>query len=139
MALHPALTEVAGGQVNSIFSSIPAATQLVKTGKLRALGVCSAKRVAVAPEVPTREEGGVRDFEAAIWYGYQGPAGMPKSVVDKLSSEISRAAELPDVRERFQGLGLEPLILMPREFRAYVAADLKLWAEVTKAANIKAE
>ena len=85
------------------------------------------------------EEGGVRDFEAAIWYGYQGPAGMPKPVVDKLSKEIARAAELPDVRERFLGIGLEPLILMPREFRAYIAADLKKWAEVVKAANIKAE
>ncbi len=137
--LGPALTEVAGGQVNSIFSSIPAAMQLVKSGKLRVLGVCSLKRVAVAPEVPTMEEGGVRDFEAAIWYVYQGPAGMPKPVVDKLSREVARAAELPDVRERFAGLGLEPLILMPREFQAYVAADLKKWAEVVKAANIKAE
>jgi len=137
--LGPALTEVAGGQVNSLFSSIPAAMQLVKSGKLRVLGVCSPKRVAVAPEVPTMEEGGVRDFEAAIWYGYQGPAGMPKPVVDKLSKEIARVAELPDVRERFLGIGLEPLILMPREFHAYIAADLKKWAEVVKAANIKAE
>ncbi len=137
--LGPALAEVAGGQVNSIFSSIPAAMQLVKSGKLRVLGVCSPRRVAVAPEVPTMDEGGVRDFEAAIWYGYQGPAGLPKPVVATLSSEIARAAQLPDVRERFLGLGLEPLILMPREFQAYIAADLKKWAEVVKAANIKAE
>jgi tripartite-type tricarboxylate transporter receptor subunit TctC len=64
---------------------------------------------------------------------------MPKSVVDKLSREIARAAELPDVRERFLGIGLESFILMPREFRAFIAADLKKWAEVVKAANIKAE
>jgi len=60
-------------------------------------------------------------------------------VVDKLSKEIARVAELPDVRERFLGIGLESLILMPREFRAFVAADLTKWAEVVKAANIKAE
>jgi tripartite-type tricarboxylate transporter receptor subunit TctC len=137
--LGPALAEVAGGQINSVFSSIPAAMPLVKSGKLRVLGVCSPRRVAVAPEVPTMEEGGVRDFEAAIWYGYQGPAKVPKPIVATLSTEIARAAQLPDVRERFLGLGLEPLILMPREFHAYIAADLKKWAEVVKAANIKAE
>ena len=137
--LGPALVEVAGGQVNALFSSIPAAMPHVKTGKLRVLGVCSPRRVAVAPEVPTMEESGVRDFEAAIWYGYQGPAGMPKAVVNTLSTEIARAADLPDVRERFAGMGLEPLTLMPREFHAYIAAELKKWTEVVKAANIKAE
>jgi tripartite-type tricarboxylate transporter receptor subunit TctC len=137
--LGPALAEVAGGQINSVFTSIPAAMPLVKAGKLRVLGVCSTHRVAVAPDVPTMEEGGVRDFEAAIWYGYQGPAGLPKAVVAILSTEIARAAELPDVRERFLGIGLEPLILMPREFHAYIATELKKWAEVVKAANIKAE
>ena len=137
--LGPALVEVAGGQVNALFSSIPAAMPHVKTGKLRVLGVCSPRRVAVAPEVPTMEESGVRDFEAAIWYGYQGPAGMPKAVVNTLSTEIARAADLPDVRERFASMGLEPLTLMPREFYAYIAAELKKWTEVVKAANIKAE
>jgi tripartite-type tricarboxylate transporter receptor subunit TctC len=137
--LGPALVEVAGGQVNSLFSSIPAAMPHVKTGKLRVLGVCSPRRVAVAPEAPTMEEGGVRDFEAAIWYGYQGPAAMPRRVVDTLSREIARAAELPDVRERFLGMGLESFMLMPKEFHAFIAADLKKWAVVARAANIKAE
>jgi tripartite-type tricarboxylate transporter receptor subunit TctC len=137
--LGPALVEVAGGQVNSVFTSIPAALQLVKTGKLRALGICAKQRTAVAPEVPTIDESGVKDFEAAIWYGYQGPAGMPAPVVNKLSTEIVRAAQLPDVRERFLGLGLDSLILMPAEMRSYVAAELKKWADVAKAANIKAE
>ena len=112
---------------------------LVSAGKLRALGVCSKHRVAVAPEVPTMEESGIRDFEAAIWYGYQGPAGLPPPVVATLSTEILRTVQLPDVRERFLGLGLEPLLLMPREFHTYIAAELKKWAEVVKAANIRAE
>jgi tripartite-type tricarboxylate transporter receptor subunit TctC len=137
--LGPALTDTAGGQINALFTSIPAAMPMVKAGRLRVLGVCAKQRVSVAPDVPTMDESGIRDFEAAIWYGYQGPAGLHKAVVDKLSAEIVRAAQLPDVRERFLGLGLEPLILQPGEFRAYIAAEIKKWTDVVRAANIKAE
>lgn len=137
--LGPALAEVTGGQVDSLFSSIPAALQLVRTGKLRALGICTRNRMAAVSEIPTIEEGGVADFDAFIWYGYQGPAGLPKSVVDKLSREIARAAELPDVKERFGGMGLETMILMPDAFRPFIAKELKKWGDVVKAANIKAD
>jgi tripartite-type tricarboxylate transporter receptor subunit TctC len=75
----------------------------------------------------------------AIWYGYQGPAGMPKPIVDKLAAEIARAAELPDVKERFAGMGLEVTLLGPDAFRQYIARELKKWGEVTKAAGIKPE
>ena len=137
--LGPALAEVTGGQVDSLFSSIPAALQLVRTGKLRALGICTRNRMAAVSEIPTIEEGGVADFDAFIWYGYQGPAGLPKSVVDKLSREIARAAALPDVKERFAGMGLETMILMPDAFRPFIAEELKKWGDVVKAANIKAD
>ena len=137
--LGPALAEVTGGQVDSLFSSIPAALQLVRTGKLRALGICTRNRMAAVSEIPTIEEGGVADFDAFIWYGYQGPAGLPRSVVDKLSREIARAAELPDVKERFGGMGLETMILMPDAFRPFIAKELKKWGDVVKAANIKAD
>ncbi len=137
--LGPALAEVTGGQVDSLFSSIPAALQLVRTGKLRALGICTRNRMAAVSKIPTIEEGGVADFDAFIWYGYQGPAGLPKSVVDKLSREIARAAELPDVKERFGGMGLETMILMPDAFRPFIAKELKKWGDVVKAANIKAD
>jgi tripartite-type tricarboxylate transporter receptor subunit TctC len=137
--LGPALTDVAGSQVDSLFSSIPAALQLVRTGKLRALGICTRKRMAAVSDIPTIEEGGVSDFEAFIWYGYQGPAGLPKAVVAKLSAEIARAVELPDVKERFASMGLESMILMPDAFRAFIANELRKWSDVVKAANIKAE
>jgi tripartite-type tricarboxylate transporter receptor subunit TctC len=137
--LGPALSDVTGGQVNAVFTSIPAALQLVRAGKLRALGICTKKRMGAVPEIPTIEEGGVPDFEAAIWYGYQGPAGLPKPVVEKLSAEIARAAALPDVRERFTTMGLETTILPPEAFRAFIAKELRKWGEVVKAANIKAE
>ena len=137
--LGPALTDVTGGQVDAIFSSIPAALQLVKSGKLRALGICTKKRMGAVSDIPTIEEGGVPDFEAAIWYGYQGPAGIPKPVVDKLAAEIARATELPDVKERFTGMGLEVTLLGPDAFRQYIAKELKKWGDVVKAAGIKAE
>ena len=137
--LGPALSEVAAGQIHSVFTSIPAAMALVKAGKLRVLGICSTRRAAVAPDVPTIEEGGIRDFEAAIWYGYQGPAGTPKAIVRTLSTEIAGVTRLADVRDRFVGAGLEPMILMPDEFHAFVEAELKKWADVVKKANIKAE
>ena len=137
--LGPALAEVAGGQINSVFTSIPAAMPLVKSGKLRVLGICSKQRTAVAPEVPTLDESGIKDFEAAIWYGYQAPAGLPKPILAKLSTEIVRVAELADVRERFLGIGLDPIILMPEEFRLFIASEIKKWADVVKLANIKAE
>jgi tripartite-type tricarboxylate transporter receptor subunit TctC len=137
--LAPALAEVASSQINSVFTSIPTAMPLVKSGKLRVLGICSKQRTAVAPEVPTLDESGIKDFEAAIWYGYQGPAGLPKPVVGKLSTEIARMAQLADVRERFLGLGLDPIILMPEEFRLFISSEIKKWADVVKMANIKAE
>ena len=137
--LGPALAEVAGGQINSVFTSIPAAMPLVKSGKLRVLGICSKQRTAVAPEVPTLDESGIKDFEAAIWYGYQAPAGLPKPILTKLSTEIVRVAQLADVRERFLGIGLDPIILMPEEFRLFIASEIRKWADVVKLANIKAE
>jgi len=137
--LGPALIGVTGSQVDSVFSSIPAALPLVRTGKLRPLGICTKKRMAAVSDIPTIEEGGVPDFEAFIWYGYQGPAGLPKSVVGRLSTEIARAMELPDVKERFTAMGLESMILMPEAFRPFIARELKKWGDVVKAANIKAE
>ena len=137
--LGPALSDVTAGQVNSVFTTVPAALQLVRTGKLRALGICTKKRMAAVSDIPTIEEGGVPDFEAAIWYGYQGPAGLPKNVVAALSAEIARDAELPDVKERFIAMGLEPQTLLPDAFKSFIAKELKKWGDVVKTANIKAD
>ena len=82
---------------------------------------------------------GIADFEAFVWYGYQGPANLPRPVLERLNGEIVRAAELPDVRERMVGLGLETMILTPEPFGQFIARDLRKWAEVVKAANIKAQ
>ena len=134
--LGPALTEVAGGQVNSLFSSIPAAMQLVKSGKLRVLGVCSPKRVA-GPRCQ-HGRGGVRDLRRPS-VRISGACRHAEAVVDKLSKEIARAARTADVRERFLGIGLEPLILMPREFRLHRRRPEEMGRRCQNPANIKAE
>jgi len=103
------------------------------------LGIATKKRVSAFPDVPTLEESGIADFEAFVWYGYQGPANLPRPVLERLNGEIVRAAELPDVRERMLGLGLETMILTPEPFGQFIARDLRKWAEVVKAANIKAQ
>ncbi|MCC6531208.1 MAG: tripartite tricarboxylate transporter substrate binding protein [Burkholderiales bacterium] len=135
----PALADVVAGQIDSVFSTLPTAAQLVRSGKLQALGIATKKRVSAFPEVPTLEESGIANFEAFVWYGYQGPAQLPRPVVERLNGEIVRAAELPDVRERMLGLGLETMILTPKPFAQFIVRDLKKWAEVVRLANIKAQ
>jgi tripartite-type tricarboxylate transporter receptor subunit TctC len=135
----PAVADVVAGQIQSTFSTMPSVVPQVKAGKLRALGVSTRKRTAGAPEIPTFEEQGIKDFDAANWYGVQAPAGLPAPVLKILSTEIIRAANLPEVRERFIALALDPVTMTPAEFKAYIAAEVKKWAAVVKAANLKVE
>lgn len=135
----PAVADVIAGQIQTTFSTMPSVVPQFKAGKLRALGVSTRKRTAGAPDTPTFEEAGVKDFDAANWYGFQAPAGLPAPVLALLAAEIRRAVEQPDVRERFLNLALDPLTSTPQEFRAYIAAEVKKWAGIIKAANIQAE
>jgi tripartite-type tricarboxylate transporter receptor subunit TctC len=135
----PAVADVIAGQIQSTFSTMPSVVPQFKAGKLRALGVSTRKRTAGAPEIPTFEEAGVKDFDAANWYGFQAPAGLPAPVLAILAAEIVRAVAQPDVRERFLNLALDPLTSTPQEFRVYIAAEVKKWAGIIKAANIQAE
>ncbi|MGH8617416.1 MAG: Bug family tripartite tricarboxylate transporter substrate binding protein [Burkholderiales bacterium] len=135
----PALADVLAGQIQSTFTTTPGAMPQVKAGKLRALAVSTKKRSIGAPDVPTFEELGVKDFEAANWYGFQAPAGLPAPVLKVLSTEMIRAATLPDVRERFITLALDPGTMPPDQFKAFIAAEVKKWAAVVKAAGIQPE
>jgi tripartite-type tricarboxylate transporter receptor subunit TctC len=92
----PAITDLLGGHVDVMFDNMPAVMPHVKAGKLRALGVSSAKRSALAPDLPTVAEGGVPGFEVRVWYGVVVPAGTSKEIVKKLNGEINRILALPD-------------------------------------------
>lgn len=134
----PALIDLISGQVDLSFPTIAAAIPHIKAGKLRPLAVTSARRSSSLPEVPTIAEGGVPGYEVIGWYGLLGPAGIPKDVVSRLSSEIMRILKTAEVRERILGAGAEPVGNSPEEFAVFLAEDLGKWAKVVKAANLHA-
>jgi tripartite-type tricarboxylate transporter receptor subunit TctC len=132
-----ALTDLIGGHVDLSIPSISSGLAFVKAGRLRALGITSAKRSSLLSEVPTIAEAGVPGFEVVGWFGLVGPAGMPKDVVSRLSTEIARILKTPDVRERMLKEGAEPVGNSSEEFATFLAEDLRKWTKVIKAANIR--
>ena len=111
----------------------------MKANKVRGLAVTTAKRSAVAPELPTIAESGLPEFAAPGWYGLMAPAGTPAPIIATLHGEVVKALKLPDVLERFAALGLEPVGNSPQEFGAYIRSELAKWAKVVKDANIKVD
>jgi tripartite-type tricarboxylate transporter receptor subunit TctC len=135
----PAITDVVGGQVPVTFTSMATAAPFAKSGRLRILGVTSAKRLAVFPDVATFEESGVPGMVFEHWWGVMAPAATPRPVVDTLHAEIAKALAAPDLRERFAALAVEPRTNTPEQFRALLESDLRRWAKVVKDAGIKPE
>ncbi len=135
----PAVVALLGGEVDLMFGNLASVVAHVKAARLRALGVASLKRNATLPDVPTMSEAGVRDFEAGAWYGVLAPAGLAKEIVDTLHRTIVRTLEMPDVNEILGRDGYETVGNGPREFAAYIPAEIQKWAMVVKAAGIKAE
>jgi len=135
----PAIADVAAGQVPITFTSMATAAPLVKSGRLRILGVTSTKRLAAFPDVPTFEELGLTGLAFEHWWGVLAPARTPAQVVAKLHAEIAKALATPDLRERFAALAVEPRTNTPEEFRALIQSDLTRWAKVVRDAGIKPE
>ena len=119
------------------FANIVNVLPLAREGKLRALAITSRKRSALAPELPTMAESGFPGFEAVPWFGLLAPSGTPQDVVDKLHNETVKTLAMPEVRRKFDELGLEPIGNTPAEFAALIAADIPLWAEAVKIAGVK--
>ena len=134
-----ATAAVVGGQVQMLFTSTGAAMPHIRSGRLKALGVTTAKRSAVLPEVPTIAETGFPGFQVDGWYALIAPVGTPKAVVDKIYRDIADVLKNPDVATRIQSFGLEPNGLSPHEFSGYIRAELKKWGKVIKEAGIKPE
>ena len=135
----PAIADVAAGQVPMTFTSMATAAPLVKSGRLRILGVTSPRRLAAFPEVPTFQESGVPGLTFEHWWGVMAPARTPAPVIEKLHGEIVKALDSPDVRERFTTLAVEPRTNTPDQFRALIESDLARWAKVVRDAGIKPE
>ncbi len=135
----PALTDVVAGQIPATFTSMATAAPFAQSGRLRILGVTSAQRLAAFPDVATFEESGVAGMIVEHWWGIMAPAGVPKTIVDKLHGAIVNAVNSPDVRERFSVLAVEPRTMRPQEFRALIETDVRRWAKVVADAGIKLE
>ncbi len=135
----PALVDLASGQVAMIFASMPSAVPYVRSGRVRCLAVTGAKRAEVMPEIPTIAESGLPGYELTTWYGIMFPAGTPVEIVARMNTEINRAINLPDVRERLAAVGAEPLGGTPEAFAAVIKSDVARFAKLVKDANIQAE
>jgi tripartite-type tricarboxylate transporter receptor subunit TctC len=134
----PALADLMAGNLDFISVEYTAAEPHVKSGKLKALALATAKRVA-GIDLPTVAEAGYPGFEVTSWYAIFGPAGMPEPVTSKLSGEIHKAVTATDLRERLQGLGTTPIGSSSEELAAFQRADIERWLKVVKTANLKPE
>lgn len=135
----PATVDLVAGQVHMLFTAVATAQPLIKTGKLRALGIGSLKRSAAAPEIPTINEGGIKEFEAGTWFGVQVPVGTPRPIIATLHAEIARILRQPETAERLASQGFDLVASTPEEFTAYVRAEIAKWAGAVKKSGARME
>lgn len=126
----PALTDVMSGQIQFALPTVLAAGPMIKAGRLRAVAVTPKKRVAALPDIATVAESGVPAFESVSWGGVMAPAGTPTVIINSLRTELVRVLAMPDVRDRLSGLGAEIVGSTPREFEAYLKAEIAKWGKV---------
>ncbi len=135
----PAMMDVIAGNTQIAIGSLVQMLPQIKAGKLKALGVGSAKRIAALPDLPTISEAGVPGYEVTNWWGIVVPAGTPQSVIDRLHKELTAVVSSTETKKRFETEGAEPLSMSPEEFGRFIAAETVKWARVVKEAGIRAE
>jgi tripartite-type tricarboxylate transporter receptor subunit TctC len=136
----PATTDVLNGQVTYMVETVASLVTHIRSGRLKALGVSTARRAAALPDVPTLMEAAeLPDYDAAAWIGYATPAGTPREVVLRLSAEIQKALQAPDLREKLLSAGLDPVPSNPDELVAFMRKEQERYAAVIKSANVKVE
>lgn len=135
----PAIVDVIAGNVTMSFDTSTGSMSHIKAGKLKALAVLSSHRIASLPNVPTAAEVGFPGFELAAWYGFHGPPGMPKPLLDRIQQDIARAMQMPEVKERMLQAGAEISGNRPDEFKVYFERDYERMGAVVKATGLKAE
>ena len=131
------MPDLLAGRITMSFANIVNVVPLARQGKLRALAITSIKRSPLAPELPTMAESGYPGFEAVPWFGLVAPAGTPQGIIDKLHAETVKTLALPEVRRKFDELGIEPVGNTPAEFAAVIRKEIPEWAKVIKDAGIK--
>ena len=135
----PAVTALLGGEVQLMFAPIPIVLPHVNAGKLQPLAVTGVTRSRAAPDVPTIAEAAIPGFDVTSWFGVLAPALAPKTVINRLNSDINKALRLPEVQERMAGQGAEPAIGTPDDFGKYIRSEIRKWGKVIKRAGITME
>jgi tripartite-type tricarboxylate transporter receptor subunit TctC len=135
----PAVNDLLGGQIPLMFGPSPVVVPMVQAGRLRPLAFTGLKRSSQLPDVPTVDEAGVKGYENSGWYGMYGPRGVPKAIVARLNAALVAIVQMPDTRERFAALNLEPVGSSPEQFAQFLKDDLEKYARIAKAAGIKPE
>ena len=128
-----------GGEVAVSFSTMPPALPNVKAGRLRALGVTTAKRVSAAPEVPTLSEAGLKGYEMVLYSGILGPAGIPREIVNKLNAELAKVVAAADYRQTLNALGAEPITMTPEQFAAHLRSEIDRLGAIVKAVGARVD
>jgi tripartite-type tricarboxylate transporter receptor subunit TctC len=134
-----AVIDLMGGQLTAMFFNAPAALPMVKSGKLRALGVSTAKRSLLLPDIPTIAESGVPGFDTSVWYGLLAPAGTAKTIVSTVYRDVVAALRDAEVQKQLLNTGAEPVGNSPQEFARIVREETAGWAKVIKAAKIRVD
>jgi len=134
-----AIVSLLAGEVSVMFPTTPTVIGYLKAGRLRALGVTTAKRTQALPDVPTISESGVPGYESTQWFGILAPAGTPRPIVDRLNQEIVRIMNAPAMKERLNGQGLEVVTGTPEQFAAHIKSETEKWAKVVKAIGLKVQ
>jgi tripartite-type tricarboxylate transporter receptor subunit TctC len=134
-----AVTDLASGRVQLVFSDLAALLPFVKSGQVKALAVTTPKRSQILPDLPSIAEAGVPGFDATSWYGIFGPAGLPRDIAATLHTELVKVVRSPDMKERFTQMGIEPVTNSPEEFSRYIREQVAKWSAVVKASRSELE
>lgn len=135
----PSLSDLMGGHIPMTFNNIPESIAHIRAGTIRPLGVTTAARSAVLPDVPTIAEQGVPGYDTGVWWGVLAPAGLPANIRDQLAKDFRAALNAPAAKARFTDLGAAPIGSSPSEFGAFIRAEHDKWGPIIKAAGIKPE
>src|SRR5688572_2278869 len=135
----PALVGLLSGEFSLYFGNVPTVIRQARDGKLRALATTGAKRTPAAPDIPTIAETGIKGYEVTTFYGISAPAKTPRPIIDRLHGEIVKVLNSPDIRQKLQDLGADPVGNTPEQYTAYMQAEIAKWTKVIKAAGIKGE
>ncbi len=135
----PALTDLMGGHTQLVMTSLPSAMTQVQAGRLKALAVGSEKRSSFMPEMPTIAESGVPGYMAEFWWGLAAPSKTPADIVNRLATELTRALQSPELKQRFATEGAEPSVMSREQFTGFVKNEITRWRKVAQDTGIKPE